>query len=218
MHHTAAALSSSPDHHDDSDHHDDRHHEDHDDDGHHDDSHHDAHHDNDGHHDESHHDDHPDDHHDDGQHDNEADSHGYLQRTGYRIPGPRAGLHSNNKLDSLLSNLHHTGTNSRKKTKTPDAFQIGFPMRTNYMYGKVKTTLLHEIFALTLCLWIKGGAGSGLGTPFSYSVPGQANELVLIEWGNNPMELLVDDKVRRGERGLSREWPCLNTHTSVLQT
>ncbi|KAM9404891.1 neuronal pentraxin-2 isoform 2-T2 [Salvelinus alpinus] len=194
MHHTAAALSSSPNHHDDSDHHDDRHHEDHDDDGHHDDSHHDDHHDNDGHHDDSHHDDHPDDHHDDGQHNNEADSHGYLQRTGYRIPGPRAGLHSNNKLDSLLNNLHHTGTNSRKKTKTPDAFQIGFPMRTNYMYGKVKTTLLHEIFALTLCLWIKGVAGPGLGTPFSYSVPGQANELVLIEWGNNPMELLVDDK------------------------
>ncbi|XP_031643182.1 neuronal pentraxin-1-like isoform X1 [Oncorhynchus kisutch] len=194
MHHTAAALSSSPNHHDDSDHHDDGHHEDHDDDGHHDDSHHDNHHDNDGHHDDSHHDDHPDDHHDDGQHDNEADSHGYLQRTGYRIPGPRAGLHSNNKLDSLLNNLHHTGTNSRKKTKTPDAFQIGFPMRTNYMYGKVKMTLLHEIFALTLCLWIKGGAGPGLGTPFSYSVPGQANELVLIEWGNNPMELLVDDK------------------------
>lgn len=68
-------------------------------------------------------------------------------------------------------------------------------MRTNYMYGRIKRTLLHEIFALTLCLWLKGGAGPGLGTPFSYSVPGQANELVLIEWGNNPMELLVNDKV-----------------------
>lgn len=69
-------------------------------------------------------------------------------------------------------------------------------MRTNYMYGRVKRTLLQEIFALTLCLWIKAGAGPGLGTPFSYSAPGQANELVLIEWGNNPMELLIDDKVR----------------------
>lgn len=69
-------------------------------------------------------------------------------------------------------------------------------MRTNYMYGRVKKTLLQEIFALTLCLWIKAGAGPGLGTPFSYSAPGQANELVLIEWGNNPMELLVNDKVR----------------------
>ncbi|XP_038827425.1 neuronal pentraxin-2-like [Salvelinus namaycush] len=85
-------------------------------------------------------------------------------------------------------------TSTRKKPKSPDAFQIGFPMRTNYIYGKIKRTLLNEIFALTVCLWIKGGSGPGLGTPFSYSVPGQANELVLIEWGNNPMELLVNDK------------------------
>lgn len=49
---------------------------------------------------------------------------------------------------------------------------------------------------MTLCLWIKAGAGQTLGTPFSYSAPGQANEIVLIEWGDNPMELLIDDKVR----------------------
>ncbi|KAG7237658.1 hypothetical protein INR49_032104 [Caranx melampygus] len=72
--------------------------------------------------------------------------------------------------------------------------QISFPMRTNYMYGRFKRTLLQEIFALTLCLWMKSGVGPSLGTPFSYSAPGQANELVLIEWGNNPLELLVDDK------------------------
>ncbi|MEQ2187331.1 hypothetical protein GOODEAATRI_003599 [Goodea atripinnis] len=72
--------------------------------------------------------------------------------------------------------------------------QISFPMRTNYMYGRMKRTLLQEIFALTLCLWMKAGTGPGLGTPFSYSAPGQANELVLIEWGNNPIELLIDDK------------------------
>lgn len=64
------------------------------------------------------------------------------------------------------------------------------------MYGRVKRTLLQEIFALTLCVWIKAGVGPGMGTPFSYSAPGQANELVLMEWGNNPMELLVNDKVR----------------------
>uniref|UniRef100_A0A8C9SF51 Si:dkey-14o18.2 n=1 Tax=Scleropages formosus TaxID=113540 RepID=A0A8C9SF51_SCLFO len=98
-------------------------------------------------------------------------------------------LHSNILLTRILF-----PKGSRKKPKSPDAFQIGFPMRTNYMYGRIKRTLLHEIFALTLCLWLKGGAGPGLGTPFSYSVPGQANELVLIEWGNNPMELLVNDK------------------------
>ncbi|XP_062321784.1 neuronal pentraxin-1 isoform X2 [Osmerus eperlanus] len=219
--HSTAALSS-PDRHDDDSHDDD--HDRHDDgnpgDGHHADTHPDAeHHDDDESHDDSHHDDrHHDDSHrednghddsdeddeddeededddeadDDSHHDNIADSHGYLPQTGYHSQGPRSGLHSN-KLESVLNHLHHTGSN-RKKLKSPEAFQIGFPMRTNYMYGKVKRTLLHEIFALTLCLWIKGGAGPGLGTPFSYSVPGQANELVLIEWGNNPMELLVDDK------------------------
>uniref|UniRef100_A0A671PYV9 Neuronal pentraxin-1-like n=1 Tax=Sinocyclocheilus anshuiensis TaxID=1608454 RepID=A0A671PYV9_9TELE len=83
---------------------------------------------------------------------------------------------------------------SRKNSRPTEAFQIGFPMRTNYMYGRVKRSLLHEIFSFTLCLWMKAGIGPGLGTPFSYSVPGQANELVLIEWGNNPMELLVDDR------------------------
>nr|XP_023685834.1 neuronal pentraxin-1-like [Paramormyrops kingsleyae] len=162
-----------------------------------------------GHHDNSHHEDHRDDgrhddhhvtdHHDD-RNDHEADGHrqGHRPRMAYHSEGHRAaghGLHPN-KLDTVLSHLHqrNSDTASRKKTKNPDGFEIGFPMRTNYMYGRIKRTLLHEIFALTLCLWLKGGAGPGLGTPFSYSVPGQANELVLIEWGNNPMELLVNDK------------------------
>lgn len=70
------------------------------------------------------------------------------------------------------------------------------------MYGRVKRTLPQEIFALTLCVWIKAGAGPGMGTPFSYSAPGQANELVLIEWGDNPMELLVNDKVRKSAASL----------------
>ena len=86
---------------------------------------------------------------------------------------------------------------SKRKLKSADAFPISFPMRSNYMYGRVKKTLLQEIFALTLCVWIKAGVGPGMGTPFSYSAPGQANELVLIEWGSNPMELLVNDKVRK---------------------
>ncbi|KAJ8354880.1 hypothetical protein SKAU_G00224470 [Synaphobranchus kaupii] len=123
---------------------------------------------------------------------------GHPPRMAYHSQGHRAaahGLHPS-KLDAVLNHLHHrnSDTGSRKKPKSPDAFQIDFPMRTNYMYGRVKRTLLHEIFSLTLCLWLKGGASSGLGTPFSYSVSGQANELVLIEWGNNPMELLVNDK------------------------
>nr|XP_023968690.2 neuronal pentraxin-1-like [Chrysemys picta bellii] len=81
-----------------------------------------------------------------------------------------------------------------KVEKPDEVFRVGFPLRTNYMYVKVKRTLHHEIFAFTVCLWLKSSSAPGVGTPFSYSVPGQANELVLIEWGNNPMELLINDK------------------------
>lgn len=62
------------------------------------------------------------------------------------------------------------------------------------MYAKVKKSL-PEMYAFTICMWIKSNASPGVGTPFSYAVPGQANELVLIEWGNNPMEILINDKV-----------------------
>ncbi|TMS11190.1 Neuronal pentraxin-2 [Larimichthys crocea] len=196
------------DHHDDDDdHHDDGHPNDHEDDhnngshsdtenhtDHHDDSHSDDHHEADGDHgdhDDSHHDEDGDDD-DDDHNSNEADSHSYHPHTGHIAPGPHAGFHVN-KLETILNQLHLTGS-SKKKSKSPDGFQISFPMRTNYMYGRVKRTLPQEIFALTLCLWIKAGVGPSLGTPFSYSAPGQANELVLIEWGNNPMELLIDDK------------------------
>ncbi|XP_034553947.1 neuronal pentraxin-1 [Notolabrus celidotus] len=186
---------------DDIDHHDDSHSHDH-----HDDSHSHDHHDTDGdhygHEDHEHHEDHDDhDGSDDGHHEddddvehhnNEASSHSYLSHTAYRVPGSRNGFQAN-KLETMLNQLHLAGS-SRKQIKSPDAFQISFPMRTNYMYGRMKKTLLQEIFALTLCLWIKAGVGPSLGTPFSYSAPGQANELVLIEWGNNPMELLINDK------------------------
>ncbi|XP_029307815.1 neuronal pentraxin-1 [Cottoperca gobio] len=185
--------------HSDSRNHNDHHHADgdHDDnDGNHSDSrnHSDHHHadgDHDDDHDDRHHGDDDDDDDDDDDEDhrsNEADSRSYLPHT-----GPQTGFHSN-KLETMLSQLHLAAGSSRKTSLSPDGFQISFPMRTNYMYGRVKRTLMQEIFALTLCLWIKAGAGPSLGTPFSYSAPGQANELVLIEWGDNPMELLIDDK------------------------
>ncbi|KAL4624849.1 neuronal pentraxin-1-like [Arapaima gigas] len=100
------------------------------------------------------------------------------------------------KLDTVLSHLHprHLNTGSHKEPRSPESFQIGFPMQTNYMYARVRRTIPSEIFAFTLCLWLKGGTGPGLGTPLSYSVPSEANELVLLERGNNPMELLVNDK------------------------
>lgn len=85
------------------------------------------------------------------------------------------------------------GTGQREN-RPLDKFQLTFPMRTNYMYAKVKKSL-PEMYALTVCMWLKSNASPGVGTPFSYAVPGQANELVLIEWGNSPMEILINDKV-----------------------
>lgn len=66
-------------------------------------------------------------------------------------------------------------------------------MRTNYMYGLVRKEIT-EMYAFTACLWLKAKEG-GIGTPFSYSVPGQPNELVLLQGVHNPVELLINDKV-----------------------
>ncbi|KAA8581788.1 hypothetical protein FQN60_003369 [Etheostoma spectabile] len=77
--------------------------------------------------------------------------------------------------------------------KSPEQFKLSLPQRTNYLYGRI-TKSLPEMYAFTLCMWIKSSASPGIGTPFSYGVPGQANEIVLIEWGNNPIELLINDK------------------------
>ncbi|XP_019724527.1 neuronal pentraxin-2-like isoform X2 [Hippocampus comes] len=119
---------------------------------------------------------------DDGGHDhNEAGGHDDL-------PG---GGHHGNKLDNMLDQLHLAGSGRKKEAA---AFQLSFPVRTGYMHARIKRTLPRQIFALTLCLRIKAGAGPAMGTPFSYSAPGQANQVVLIEWGGNPVELLVDDQ------------------------
>ncbi|MEQ2174197.1 hypothetical protein GOODEAATRI_005403 [Goodea atripinnis] len=91
-----------------------------------------------------------------------------------------------------LYNSHlSTGNNA---FKSPEDFKVSLPLRTNYLYGRIKKSL-PEMYAFTVCMWLKSSASPGIGTPFSYGVPGQANEIVLIEWGNNPIELLVNDKV-----------------------
>ncbi|XP_054023927.1 neuronal pentraxin receptor [Dryobates pubescens] len=76
----------------------------------------------------------------------------------------------------------------------PDAFKVTIPVQNNYIYARMKKSL-PELYAFTICMWLKSKALLGLGTPFSYSVPSQANEIVLMEWGSNPLELLINDKV-----------------------
>uniref|UniRef100_A0A3Q2Q4E3 Neuronal pentraxin-1-like n=1 Tax=Fundulus heteroclitus TaxID=8078 RepID=A0A3Q2Q4E3_FUNHE len=139
------------------------------------------------------------DHHQHGDEEHHEDGHKHDPDDGHHDVHDDDGDHSDHHSDDRHDGDHgdhdeHHEDDNRKHAENLDAFQISFPMRTNYMYGRMKRTLLQEIFALTLCLWMKAGVGPGLGTPFSYSAPGQANELVLIEWGNNPIELLIDDK------------------------
>ncbi|XP_017560949.1 neuronal pentraxin-2b [Pygocentrus nattereri] len=103
-----------------------------------------------------------------------------------------------NSLMNRISDLEKGNTGFR----SPEDFKLSLPLRTNYLFGRVKKSL-PEMYAFTVCMWIKSSASPGIGTPFSYGVPGQANEIVLIEWGNNPMELLINDKVAQLPLSLS---------------
>uniref|UniRef100_A0A8C3ARH6 Neuronal pentraxin 2a n=1 Tax=Cyclopterus lumpus TaxID=8103 RepID=A0A8C3ARH6_CYCLU len=96
-------------------------------------------------------------------------------------------------LNSLLERITEL-EKSNNAFKSPEDFKVSLSLRTNYLYGRIKKSL-PEMYAFTVCMWLKSSAIPGIGTPFSYGVPGQANEIVLIEWGNNPIELLVNDKV-----------------------
>ncbi|KFP01501.1 Neuronal pentraxin-1, partial [Calypte anna] len=112
---------------------------------------------------------------------------------------PKNESEERGKIESTLTSLHQRISDlekGQKDNRPPDRFQLTFPLRTNYMYAKVKKSL-PEMYAFSICMWLKSNASPGMGTPFSYAVPGQANELVLIEWGNNPMEILINDKVAK---------------------
>uniref|UniRef100_A0A8C9R8E6 Neuronal pentraxin receptor a n=1 Tax=Scleropages formosus TaxID=113540 RepID=A0A8C9R8E6_SCLFO len=75
----------------------------------------------------------------------------------------------------------------------PEGYKLSFPVRTDYMYGVVRHPI-PELYAFTTCLWLRTKDG-GIGTPFSYAVPDQPNELVLLRGVHNPVELLVNDRV-----------------------
>ena len=100
----------------------------------------------------------------------------------------------------------------------PDAFKISIPIRNNYMYARVRKAL-PELYAFTVCVWLRSrSGGTGQGTPFSHSVPGQANEIVLLEAGHDPMELLINDKVSGGGQSWTdgRQGSPFQKHHPVL--
>ncbi|KAF3851891.1 hypothetical protein F7725_005246 [Dissostichus mawsoni] len=119
-----------------------------------------------------------------------------LEKGAFGFSGRTDVLRAYKAFQTLRSSKQDQVSFNGKETRPTDKFQLTFPLRTNYMYAKAKRSL-PEMYSFSVCLWIKSNASPGVGTPFSYAVPGQTNELVLIEWGNNPMEILINDKVAK---------------------
>ena len=63
------------------------------------------------------------------------------------------------------------------------------------MYARVRASL-PQLRAITACMWLRSTEERGpAGTPLSYAVPGQPNELVLLQGPRSALELLINDKV-----------------------
>lgn len=77
----------------------------------------------------------------------------------------------------------------------PEGFRLSFPTRTNYMFALMKHPI-PKLRAFTACLWLRP-AGGGIGTPVSYAVPEEPNEMVLLQGLHAPSELLINGKVLR---------------------
>ncbi|KAK2544149.1 Nptxr [Columba livia] len=52
----------------------------------------------------------------------------------------------------------------------PDAFKVNIPVQNNYMYARLKKSL-PELYAFTICMWLKSKALGGLGTPLLLLCP-----------------------------------------------
>ncbi|XP_069052977.1 neuronal pentraxin receptor b [Lepisosteus oculatus] len=100
------------------------------------------------------------------------------------------------ELDQDINSLHHRIAELEQglsEYNYPEGYKLSFPVRTNYMYGVVRRDV-PEMYSFTACLWLRPSS-PGIGTPFSYSVPKQPNEIVLLQGVHNPVELLINDKV-----------------------
>ncbi|XP_010903737.3 neuronal pentraxin-2 [Esox lucius] len=108
-------------------------------------------------------------------------------------------------IDQGINSLHHRIAGLEEglsENSYPEGYKLSLPVRTNYMYGMLRQPV-PELRAFTVCLWLRP-TGLGLGTPFSYAVAEQPNELVLLQGLHTPMELLIDDKVAQLPLNVSR--------------
>uniref|UniRef100_A0A3P8WPL7 Neuronal pentraxin-2-like n=1 Tax=Cynoglossus semilaevis TaxID=244447 RepID=A0A3P8WPL7_CYNSE len=106
--------------------------------------------------------------------------------------------HGISKLQNRISGLE----NGMSQHLFPEGYRLSFPTRTNYMYAVMKHSV-PKLRAFTVCLWLRS-TDVGIGTPLSYAVPEQANEVVLMQGMHTPAELLVNDKVAQLPLNLSR--------------
>ncbi|KAL7378688.1 hypothetical protein ABVT39_017340 [Epinephelus coioides] len=108
-------------------------------------------------------------------------------------------------IDRGINKLHHriSGLEAGVSGHSfPEGYRLSFPTRTNYMYAVVKHAI-PALRAFTICLWLRPAEG-GIGTPLSYAVPEQPNEVVLLQGLHTPAELLINDKVAQLPLNLSR--------------
>ncbi|KAL0992669.1 hypothetical protein UPYG_G00096500 [Umbra pygmaea] len=99
-------------------------------------------------------------------------------------------------LDQGINSLHRRIAGLEKGLSEytyPEGYKLSFPGRTNYMYAVVRHPV-PELRAFTVCFWLRP-TQTGIGTPFSYAVAEQPNELALLQGLHTPAELLINNKV-----------------------
>uniref|UniRef100_A0A3P8RPA4 Neuronal pentraxin receptor a n=1 Tax=Amphiprion percula TaxID=161767 RepID=A0A3P8RPA4_AMPPE len=106
------------------------------------------------------------------------------------------------EIDRGIDKLRHRISGLEEGIKRKKGYRLSFPTRTNYMYALVRHSI-PKLRSFTACLWLRPAEG-GIGTPLSYAVPDQPNELVLLQGLHSPAELLVNDKVTQLPLNLSR--------------
>lgn len=109
------------------------------------------------------------------------------------------------EIDQGINKLHHriSGLEEGIPGRSfPEGYRLSFPTRTNYMYAVVKHHI-PKLHAFTICMWLRP-AERGIGTPVSYAVPEQPNEVVLLQGLRTPTELLINDKVAQLPLNITR--------------
>ncbi|XP_047214567.1 neuronal pentraxin-2-like [Girardinichthys multiradiatus] len=106
------------------------------------------------------------------------------------------------EVDHGISKLQQRILGLEEEHSFPEGFRLSFPAQTNYMFALMRHAI-PKLRAFTACLWLRP-AGVGIGTPLSYAVPEQPNELVLLQGMHTPIELLINDKVVKLPLNLSQ--------------